>query len=352
MTDKKLVTLTTVAAVPDGTDQGVVAAVLNAALDAARKLWRDSYGETWDIGRLTVVPGTPPESYPADDPRRGPPCGCGLYGDHDESHEDYDGDNLGPADSDGYVTLDRYRYYVSLGGANGISPGNQPANGYPKPAMAVYELARLMAERGEFPAAWMEGEHGPSARPIDDEVRAFHDAGGSAMLPLPGARFEPGGLVRWHGDLMEVVADYGTGLGVWLAVAGDHSAGDGVAEHADISPVYDEGQLIEFDDTWADGNPVPRPGLYLGDFDDDPDYAQVRRLGGGGYPPGIAVTRLSRTRPVSGQVMRDARNWVADNVWAEDYTADDIADLTDAQVAAGIEVHYTGGWAQFRRDAG
>jgi len=54
------------------------------------------------------------------------------------------------------VTLDRYRYYVSLGGANGISPGNQPANGYPKPAMAVYELARLMAERGEFLLAYIE----------------------------------------------------------------------------------------------------------------------------------------------------------------------------------------------------
>jgi hypothetical protein len=56
--------------------------------------------------------------------------------------DDEDDDDDSPRDGDGFVTLSHGRYYVSLGGANGIQPDSQPANGYPKSGMAVYELAR------------------------------------------------------------------------------------------------------------------------------------------------------------------------------------------------------------------
>lgn len=48
-------------------------------------------------------------------------------------------------------------------------------------------------------------------------------------------------------------------------------------------------------------------------------------------------------------LLREARGWIADNAW-EDIGPDDVGDLTDAQVRAGIEAHYAGGWVQFARD--
>jgi hypothetical protein len=42
-----------------------------------------------------------------------------------------------------------------------------------------------------------------------------------------------------------------------------------------------------------------------------------------------------------------AREWIADCQWA-----DDTSDLTDAQVIAGINQHYDGGWPQFIADGG
>lgn len=44
-----------------------------------------------------------------------------------------------------------------------------------------------------------------------------------------------------------------------------------------------------------------------------------------------------------------AREWVADCVWIED--PEDIEEMTDAQILAGVERHYDGGLAQFIADA-
>lgn len=131
-----------------------------------------------------------------------------------EDDEDEVGDSPDPG-GDGFVTLGRNDWEVRL---EGIERGR-----YPKYEMAVYQLARVMAETGSFPACWAEGEHGPSSRLIDDEVRAFHDAGGDGLLPLPGARFAPGDLVidTDGGWPCQVIFDYGTAIGVHVHAQGD-----------------------------------------------------------------------------------------------------------------------------------
>jgi hypothetical protein len=129
-----------------------------------------------------------------------------------------------PHQYDAYVSPDSHgwrgtRWYLTL---EGVRP-EQPGNGYPDKSVAVYELARAMADRGSFPPAWAEGlDWAPVS--IDDEVRAFHDEGGDKLLPLPGVTYEPGTEVRWDDSTWEVVRDYGE-LGVWLAIPVDPDAG-------------------------------------------------------------------------------------------------------------------------------
>lgn len=244
-----------------------------------------------------------------------------------------------PDENDGFVTLSQGRWYVTL---EGMSPDGQPANGYPDGTVAVYELAALMAEHGCFPGAWAEGEHGPSERDINSEVRAFHDEGGDKLLPLGGVQYEPGDRVRYDGDTsLEVVRDYGQ-LGIWLAVAGDWSAGEAfVRDRSQVTPVYEPGQVIEYvtsrapaDDTWA-------PGTFQGYAG---EFALVRKHGSD------SPVERGLTRRVPSSVLSEARSWIADNAWEDISNEGDIADLTDTQVADGIERHYAGGWAEFRRD--
>ena len=144
-----------------------------------------------------------------------------------------------PEESDLWVTLDRYRYWVSWGHQD--QPG-QPKQGYPSPEIAIYEAARWQAERGEFSAAWMGGEHGPSVRSIDAEIRAYHDAGGDKLLPLPGVVYEDGAIVRLAGDPWAYVVgrDYGD-LGVMIYTDGDPDV-YALAHHSQLTPHpdYDE----------------------------------------------------------------------------------------------------------------
>lgn len=50
-------------------------------------------------------------------------------------------------------------------------------------------------------------------------------------------------------------------------------------------------------------------------------------------------------RHATPELISKARGWAADCQWGEE--ADDIADLTDAQVVAGVEAYFEGGWAAF-----
>jgi hypothetical protein len=56
----------------------------------------------------------------------------------------------------------------------------------------------------------------------------------------------------------------------------------------------------------------------------------------------------------SGEIMtaeqlRNARNWIAECVWG-DLEEEDISQLPETQVIAGIQRHYSGGLEQFIRD--
>jgi hypothetical protein len=48
------------------------------------------------------------------------------------------------------------------------------------------------------------------------------------------------------------------------------------------------------------------------------------------------------------QELNEARGWISDCEWRD---LDDVDELTDAEVAAGVARHYEGGWCQFRSDA-
>lgn len=48
---------------------------------------------------------------------------------------------------------------------------------------------------------------------------------------------------------------------------------------------------------------------------------------------------------IPAELISAARSWAADCDWAEE--AEDIADMTDLQVVAGVQAHYEGGWAAF-----
>jgi hypothetical protein len=118
-----------------------------------------------------------------------------------------------PHDDDGWVILDECGWHARLGG---WEPPGQPEGGYPLRRIAVYELARLMAEHaGTNAPAWIvTGDGRPSAQ-LNAEVRA-HLTDGGQLIPLPGTRFEPGTAVTDpDGTAWIVRRDYGD-LGVML----------------------------------------------------------------------------------------------------------------------------------------
>jgi hypothetical protein len=143
-----------------------------------------------------------------------------------------------PDEYDAYVSVDRGRWYVRL---EGVEAPGQPRRGYPSRGIAVYELARAMADMGAFPVAWVEGtDWAPEG--IDAEVRAFHDEGGDKLLPLPGVLYEPGDEVLYQDSVFEVVRDYGTGIGVWIQIPRDPEAGDDpVTPHDQLTPIIPAG---------------------------------------------------------------------------------------------------------------
>lgn len=65
-----------------------------------------------------------------------------------------------------------------------------------------------------------------------------------------------------------------------------------------------------------------------------------------GRTGGYLLSRENEIRRIPPEHISAARSWAADCEWIED--GDDIADLTDLQVVAGVQVHYAGGWAAFR----
>jgi hypothetical protein len=50
------------------------------------------------------------------------------------------------------------------------------------------------------------------------------------------------------------------------------------------------------------------------------------------------------------ELIREARGWIADCQWG-DIGPDDVADLSDDEVIAGVNKFFEGGWAEFARNA-
>lgn len=96
--------------------------------------------------------------------------------------------------------------------------GKDVATGVPDREIALFLLAEAMTKAGHFPAAWETGRDW-APQPVDDEVRAFHDAGGTDLLPLEGVQFSEGTDVEvldegdW--DSGTVRRDFGQ-HGVWV----------------------------------------------------------------------------------------------------------------------------------------
>jgi hypothetical protein len=134
-----------------------------------------------------------------------------------------------PDEEDGYVTLDRDRWWAGL--------GTWSAGPFPSIEIATYRLAEAMAATGDFPAAWCQGDHGP--RSLDAEVRAYHDEGGDGMRPLEGVQYAPGELVDTGDWSMRVDRDYGQ-LGVMLYADGDPAVTQFVADRSEILRKYDQ----------------------------------------------------------------------------------------------------------------
>jgi len=53
----------------------------------------------------------------------------------------------------------------------------------------------------------------------------------------------------------------------------------------------------------------------------------------------------------SPEVVAEMRGWLSDIMWA-DVEPEELAELSDAEVVAGVRRHYEGGLAAFLRDGG
>lgn len=69
--------------------------------------------------------------------------------------------------------------------------GEIVATGVPDRDVAMFLLAEAMTNAGSFPAVWETGRDW-APQEIGDEVRAFHDAGGTDLLPLEGVEYAAG----------------------------------------------------------------------------------------------------------------------------------------------------------------
>lgn len=145
----------------------------------------------------------------------------------DEPEPGEDEDPGPDPDNDGFIWHGQGHGRMFGQGYDAMIFGHSLSNayGFPTAEIAMYELAKAMAEAGEFPAAWFEGEHGPSSRNIEDEVRRFHDEGSDTLLPLSGVQYAEGDQIYeqdYPGEIYTVDRDYGT-LGIITCPSSDQT---------------------------------------------------------------------------------------------------------------------------------
>ena len=136
-----------------------------------------------------------------------------------------------PDEFDAYISFDRGRYHVSLDGTR--------IGDYPSQQVAEIELARAMVSGGVFPNAWFITDHGNHVA-IDDDIRRWHDKGGTQMVPIPGVQYRPGDRIRYaDGDWpYRVVGDWGP-AGVEIHTDGDRSSWTHVTDRDPLRPDTD-----------------------------------------------------------------------------------------------------------------
>lgn len=114
----------------------------------------------------------------------------------------------------------------------------------PSRDIAIFLIAEAMTEAGEFCEAWETGRDW-KPEPIDDEVRAMHDEGGTDLIPLEGVQWASGIPIEFkdpdQDDEWEsgtVHRDFGQ-HGVWIDGYGE-GAVHFVEDRDDIRPWEDE----------------------------------------------------------------------------------------------------------------
>lgn len=219
------------------------------------------------------------------------------------SREILDGWTDLPREDDAWVLFEDGKYYIRYAGMD-------DDDSYPTQNIATYELAAIMAARGEFGSAWFQNSRG-IYEGIDTAVRAFHDEGGDKMLPLVGVQYEPGTEIRFTSDQSpleqmdrEVVKDYGA-MGIvvsdgesTLYISGENRCqwqryiSRVVQDERELTPAMC-GYQMAYGLPWSEYCAEPAGH--------DPDHAfsdhatsDPRKFPGNTRGPGVAVFRASR----------------------------------------------------------
>lgn len=178
-------------------------------------------------------------------------------------------------ESDAWISEGRGRYgngyFIQL---EGVAVGDKE-RGYVSRDIATFELAEAMAKAGCFPNAWYENERG-NVDNIGEDVRKYHDEGGTAMIPLEGVEYDEGQDVTYDNDDYIVVRDYGQ-FGVVIHRRWDESSREHVTDRSEITTLIlcrhcgDEIEHRDTTDIWYSKS--PQPGMAPGFCDQTEDQA-------------------------------------------------------------------------------
>lgn len=152
------------------------------------------------------------------------------------------------------------------------------------------------------------GQSLPEQDELCDELAAL-------LFPAPASP-EPDSLPSREGEMVEYVSH------AWTAQAATRGS-------------WLPGVFVMYSGTVAD------QGLLVRSVTDTIKGLQVNLIRG-----------AAEVRRIPAGVISAARSWIADCEWTNLDGDEDIADLTDPEVVAGVQKYYGGGWPQFRRDGG
>lgn len=142
-----------------------------------------------------------------------------------------------PEKEDGYAFHSPDGWYARLDGKQ----YPEGRHGFALQDIAMYELAKAMAEAEYRPNTWHENERGITTM-INDEILKYYDDAGQ-LKPLAGIRYEQGAIVSVAGDdwpTWVVDGDYGD-MGVMIHTQGDPDIST-LATHNQLTPYEEESE--------------------------------------------------------------------------------------------------------------